>query len=63
MKISKNQFRHKWADDGKEKDGNETYCYTCKKCGKKKIKASTYSADYYDENGKHIGNLAPNCIK
>ena len=58
----KNKFRHKWIDEGKEKDGYNNYCYTCKKCGKKKIKQSAYSASYYDEKSNYIGSLAPECV-
>ena len=58
----RNQFRHKWIDEGKAKDGYNNYCYTCAKCGKKKIKQSTYSASYYDENGKYTGGTASECV-
>jgi len=62
LRKCKNQFRHNWIDDGIAEGKGETYCYTCKKCRKKKIKASTYSSVYYGENGNYIGRTAPECV-
>ena len=61
LRKCKNQFRHKWIDKGKRDTGCENYDFVCKKCKKGKIKSSTYSSSYYDENGEYIGNTAPEC--
>lgn len=61
MNKSKNKYRHKWIDDGKAAGSGETYIYTCKHCRQKKVKLDFVSANYYDENGKLIGGIAPEC--
>ena len=61
LRKCRNKSRHKWQDEGKLKDGFPSYTYVCKICGKRKIKQSSYSASYYDNEGKFISSTAPEC--
>jgi len=61
-KKSTNKFRHRWIDQGREKDGHDTYLYKCKKCGFHRIKASMFSHSYYDTEMKPLGSTAPDCV-
>lgn len=60
--VSKNKFRHKWIDLGKEKGCGENYTYRCEKCGILRDKITFFQFSYSDKNGNFISDNAPDCL-
>jgi len=63
MNASRNKYRHKWIDKGRAAGIGDTYVYTCKHCGKHRVKLDFVSFAYYDANNNPLGNTAPECVK
>lgn len=59
----RNQYRHRWIDKGREKNGIDNYDYYCKfGCGTRRIKASAYDYEYWVAGEKEPRRLAPDCV-
>ena len=58
----KNEYRHRWIDKGRERDGHDTYDYYCKFCAARRIKESSYHMSY-QVNGGEWTHLAPDCVE